>query len=71
MTGNPAAGLLVLLAGCYLLLAFFTGRLEWLFNMGGQVQAARATTPAPAGAAWSSPAPMPYPGGPSPAGEMA
>jgi hypothetical protein len=29
--GNPAAGVLVLLAALYLLLAFFSGRLEWLF----------------------------------------
>lgn len=31
--GNPAAGVLVLLLALYLLLAFFSGRLEWLFRL--------------------------------------
>jgi uncharacterized iron-regulated membrane protein len=31
--GNPAGGLLLLLLGLYLLLAFFSGRLEWLFRI--------------------------------------
>lgn len=31
--GNPAAGVLVLLLALYLLLAFFSGRLEWLFQL--------------------------------------
>lgn len=31
--GNPAGGILVLLLALYLLLAFFTGRLEWLFRL--------------------------------------
>lgn len=33
MAGNPAAGILVLLLALYLLLAFFSGRLEWLFSL--------------------------------------
>lgn len=33
MAGNPAAGVLVLLLALYLLLAFFSGRLEWLFRL--------------------------------------
>jgi len=33
MGGNPAGGILVLLLALYLLLAFFTGRLEWLFKL--------------------------------------
>jgi len=33
MAGNPAGGILVLLLALYLLLAFFEGRLEWLFSM--------------------------------------
>lgn len=32
--GNPAAGVLVLLLALYLLLAYFSGRLEWLFRLG-------------------------------------
>lgn len=36
--GNPAAGVLVLLAALYLLLAYFAGRLEWLFTLGPQVR---------------------------------
>lgn len=32
--GNPAAGILVLLLALYLLLAYFSGRLEWLFRLG-------------------------------------
>lgn len=31
--GNPAAGILVLLLALYLLLAYFGGRLEWLFRL--------------------------------------
>lgn len=31
--GNPAGGILVLLLALYLLLAFFAGRLEWLFRL--------------------------------------
>lgn len=31
--GNPAAGVLVLLLALYLILAYFSGRLEWLFNL--------------------------------------
>lgn len=38
MNGGPGA-LLLLLGSVYLLLAFFTGRLEWLFNLGKDVQA--------------------------------
>jgi hypothetical protein len=34
--GNPAAGVLVLLAALYLLLAFFRGDLEWLFAASGK-----------------------------------
>lgn len=42
--GNPAAGLLVLLVGLYLLLAYFAGRLEWLFSLQKAAGAARASS---------------------------
>jgi hypothetical protein len=38
VSSSPGALLLLLLA-VYLLLAFFTGRLEWLFSMARDVQA--------------------------------
>lgn len=44
VAGNPAAGLLVLLVMLYLLLAYFAGRLEWLFSLGQAVGAARASS---------------------------
>lgn len=64
---NTAAGLLLLVLGVYLLLAFLTGQLEWLFRLGAQVSAARAgTTPTggtgsltPTGGAKPAPAPNP------------
>ena len=31
--GNPASGILVLLLAVFLLLSYFTGRLEWLFRL--------------------------------------
>lgn len=43
---NSAGGLVLLGAGVMILLMFFTGRLEWLFQLGRDVNAAR--TPAPA-----------------------
>lgn len=45
MNTSPGAILLLLLA-VYLLLAFFTGRLEWLFAMGRDVTAGYHATPA-------------------------
>ena len=48
---NPAAGLLLLLVGVMLLLMYVTGRLDWLFSIGKQVDAARgAPVPVPTGA---------------------
>lgn len=38
MTGNPAAGVLVLLVALYLLLALVGGRLEWLFALPGSMR---------------------------------
>lgn len=48
--GNPAAGILVLLLALWLLLAYFTGRLEWLFSLNRlpAASAAAATGGAPA-----------------------
>lgn len=39
MGGNPAGGILVLLLALYLILAFFSGRLEWLFTLPERVAA--------------------------------
>lgn len=44
MTPGPGSLLLLLLA-VYLLLAFFTGRLEWLFSLGRDVSAGYSGTP--------------------------
>jgi len=41
-------GLLLLLGALYLLLAFFSGKLEWLFNLGQAVQQASGAEPATA-----------------------
>lgn len=46
MSGNPAAGLLLLLLGLYLLFAFLSGQLEWLFRLGDAIGAARSGTAA-------------------------
>lgn len=45
MNTSPGALLLLLLA-IYLLLAFFTGRLEWLFRLGHDTATAYQSTPA-------------------------
>lgn len=47
MNTSPGALLLLLLA-VYLLLAYFTGRLEWLFSMGRDVAAGYRAPAAPA-----------------------
>ena len=44
--GSTTGGLLVLLVGAYLLLAFITGRLGWLTTMVNQVFQAQAGTAA-------------------------
>lgn len=62
MNTSPGAILLLLLA-IYLLLAFFTGRLEWLFGMARDVQAGYR---APGGAAG-----VPTPQQPLPPGQPA
>lgn len=48
--GNPAAGILVLLLALWLLLAYFDGRLEWLFhlNQAAQQPGGPGDTPGPA-----------------------
>lgn len=63
MGGNPAAGLLLLLLGVYLLLAFLSGQLEWLFRLGSAVQTARGDAPATGAGAPGPTAPRPTPGG--------
>jgi hypothetical protein len=40
--GNPAGGIVLLLIALYLLLAFFGGRLEWLFRLGADVRGGSA-----------------------------
>jgi hypothetical protein len=44
--GNPSAGVLVLLLALYLLLAFFQGRLEWLFRLNELTAAGDTSGPA-------------------------
>lgn len=63
MSGNPAAGLLLLLLGVYLLFAFLTGQLEWLFRLGDAIGAARGGTAAvgPASPGPSAPSSTPDP----------
>ncbi len=63
MSGNPAAGLLLLLLGVYLLFAFLTGQLKWLFRLGDAIGAAQTGTAAvgPAFAGPSAPSPSPDP----------
>ena len=66
-SGNPAAGLLLLVVGVFLLLSYFTGRLDWLFALGRDVNAGRtgAAAPPPAGAPVAArpvaPGTIPYP----------
>lgn len=62
MSGNPAAGLLLLLAGVFLLFSYLTGQLEWLFRLGDAVKVAQGGAAAPAtGAKPSAPSPTPDP----------
>lgn len=46
MTGGTG-GILLLLVGLYLLVAFLGGRLEWLFSLGKQVGDARTDSNTP------------------------
>lgn len=64
MSGNPAAGLLLLLVGVFLLLSFVTGRLDWLFSLGHDVEAARtgAVAASPGATPATGAAAIPYPG---------
>ena len=54
MSSSPGALLLLLLA-VYLLLAFFTGRLEWLFSMASDVSAGYRAAPTPAAPSQGAP----------------
>lgn len=56
MSGNPAGGLLLLLLAIFLLVQFFAGNLDWLFNLKGAVDAAATPASQPAGPAGPSPA---------------
>lgn len=52
---GSAGGLVLLGAGVMILLMFFTGRLEWLFQLGRDVDAARTPgTPTPTGGSGAS-----------------
>lgn len=69
MSGNPAGGLLLLLLAIFLLVQFFAGNLEWLFNLKGAVDSASSGSQ-PVGPAGPTPAqlslvprPRPYPAG--------
>lgn len=61
MSSTPGALLLLLLA-VYLLLSYFTGRLDWLFSLGHDVATGYrgGATPTP-GAPTSIPTPTPLP----------
>lgn len=54
MNGSAGSILLLLLA-VYLLFAYFTGRLEWLFNLGHDVTAGATAPPATTTAAPGTP----------------
>lgn len=45
--GNPAGGILVMLLALYLLLAYFSGRLEWLFRLRESVGVAEPSGASP------------------------
>lgn len=47
MTGTAPGALLMLLLAVYLLLAFFTGRLDWLMGLGRDVRAGYDSGQAP------------------------
>jgi hypothetical protein len=64
VSGNPAGGLLLLLIAIFLLVQFFAGNLDWLFNLKTAVDTA-SSGGQPAGPAGPTPGQMsllPQPG---------